>query len=38
VTLGVAQTYTAAELLAADHVVASLAEVTLPRLREMTRP
>lgn len=38
VTLGVAQTYSADELDQADHVVASLAEVTLPRLREMTRP
>ena len=37
VTLGVAQTYPAEELTQADHVVASIAELTLPRLREMTR-
>lgn len=36
-TLGVAQTYPADELDQADHVVESIAEVTLPRLRELTR-
>lgn len=34
-TLGVAQTYPAAELAAADHVVASLADVSLGRIREL---
>lgn len=37
VTLGVAQTYPLGQLDQADFVVESLAEVSLPRLREMTR-
>ncbi len=34
-TLGVAQSYPAAELAQADHVVATLADATLPRIREL---